>query len=131
MDRAASEAERDLERTHLSRVLADPMLSESAALVLSSSTGRIRKDQFKGLSAESAEAVYREQEAQRAAMQEAREQARREKEIEAENLRLALEIHDSVTRSEKEARVAADRSMYLDLKAQQRANKLLRAASAV
>ncbi len=126
LQRSAAEADRAAERDHVSYMRAHPLLTEAPVGVLTAS-GRVRKDAFKGMSVEAAEAVRREQERQRQEMEAERERVRQEALDDAERLRAALEVYDAVAAGDRAADRDATRSFVLDIKTQQRAAKVARA----
>lgn len=123
--RLTAEAERAAEREHVEYMRAHPLLTEAPVGVLTAS-GRFRKDAFKGLSAETADAVRREQEQQRRYMEAERQRLRQEDLDDAERLRAALAVYDAVAAGDKAEDLAATRTFVLDIKTQQRAAKVAR-----
>ena len=69
LQRAAAARDRAEEAAHVEAARSHPMLTESELLVVNTTTGRPRKDHFKGLSAEEIADVRSQQAAQRAEME--------------------------------------------------------------
>lgn len=124
---AAAGLQRDIEL--MQAAMADPMLCEDRTLAFSAEgPHRVRRDHYKGMSVEDVEAI---RETQRIQMEEAR--ARRAKEEEEDRaywagIAAAVDFSLTVDASAAEGKAADQRKYYMELKAQQRADRMRKRA---
>jgi hypothetical protein len=130
LQRAAAAAEAEAARAHVELMHSHPLLTEAPTGILDAS-GRVRKDGFKGLSAETADEVRRFQESQRAEMRTAWEAAKLEDLADADRLAAALAVYDGVAAADRTAAWEAEHRVVLEVKAQQRGNKVRTASGGV